>query len=431
MLVDIVIQPFYNKMPQVMALYDKLIKQMIDDVRIIIVNNGSTDGMRPTNFHKEDYIKFVTSNTKVNDSFLLTHALLRESRSEYVNILSYHSEIDTNYLKNLVTYLTETAKDDIILGGVESLKSRRSTIKIPDRRSKSNIKIPDHFFFENIILKRDKAFRAGLFNKRMRLLSNSTKLLCYNMIKSFNATYDVANTISVTLPNVPSDNVDRELNKAILDYDAYEYAFKNYVDNNVYKLARGPDKSKFYNAPLNRLIILPTKNNDRLEELISRQKAKGDKFYISNLPKYMSKRFGYIFQKHNEFDDTIIINENAPFQLPYFVDDFKIMSYYNEGTILTSDNDFSIEELRPSSVRPNMSISIPRTFVWEPGLNETMDWYDFTKLLATKQPDQKIYDLFHPPKQKAQIVNTSGDGGTLKAPAAKPHKESWYDWMED
>ena len=273
--------------------------------------------------------------------------------------------------------------------------------------------------------------KAGLFDKDLKTLPNSTKFLCYHMIKSFNATYVVNKTSSILLQRFPDESSNSVLNKNIIDYNSYKYTFKNYIDKNVYKLARGVDEDRIYHAPINVFIILPTKNNDRLEDLIRRQKAKGDKLYISNLPKYMAKRLGYIFQKYTEFDSTVVIHENAPFNHPYFIDDFKKCSVEDESVIWTSDGDFRTFDLRPSNAATNMSICVPRMFLWEPGLNETMNWDEFIRKMSELQPDQRISDLFKPPK-KTEIKNTSGDGGPVKTvPIPRKHKTSWYDWMED
>lgn len=414
-----------------MKLYDTLLKSRVgSDVNIIIVNNGSVDGMRPSNFHVDDQVKYVSSDVKVNDCFLLTHAIVREARSEYVNILSWNAEITKHYIGNMLKTL-ENRKEDIILGGVESHKSRRSTIKITDRRSMSTLKMPEEFWYENIVFKRSSMMKGGLFDTRLSRVSNATKLLCYNMIKAHGATYNIDKTFSCVLPSIPKSDVSRELNNSLIDYDAYNYTYKNYQDRGVYKLARGTESGKIYSAPVNALIIFPTKNNERLEDLVRQQKAKGDKLYISNLPKYMSKRLGYIFQKHTQFDRVIVVHENGQFHLPYFIDNFKRQSATTEDMILATDDDFNICDLRPSNVVMNMSICVPRQFLWEPGLNETMDWNEFIKTLATLQPDQKIGDLLNPSKKKAQIINTSGDGGPVTVmPVPKKHKKSWYDWME-
>lgn len=412
-----------------MKLYDTLIKSLVgSDVNIIIVNNGSVDGMRPSNFHES--VKYVSSDVKINDSFLLSHAIVREARSEFVNILSWNAEITKHYIASMVDFL-EGCKDDIILGGIESYKSRRSTIKIPDKRSLSKLMLPEEFFYENIVFRRSKMMEAGLFDSKLRSVSDSTKMLSYNMIKAHNAKFNMSKTFSCVLPSIPKKDVNRTLNKCLIDYDAFTYTYKNYIDKNVYKLMRGTEKDKIYSAPINALIIFPTKNNDYVEGLIKQQKSKGDKLYISNLPKYMSKRLGYIFQKHTNFEHIIVIHENAQFKLPYFIDNFKRHIVLDESMILATDDDFTVCDLRPSNVVMNMSICVPRTFLWEPGLNETIDWNEFIKMLATMQPDQRIADLLNPPKKKADIVNTSGDGGpSTIMPAPKKHKKSWYDWME-
>jgi hypothetical protein len=433
MLVDIVIPPFYNKMPQVMKLYDVLLKSRVEsDVNIIIVNNGSIDGMRPSNFHVDKQVKYVSSDVRVNECFLLTHAIMKEAKSEFVNILSWNAEVTKHYISNMLSVL-ENCGTDILLGGIESYKSKRSTIRIPDRRSMSTLKMPEDFFCENIVFKRTSMMKGGLFDSKLNNISNATKMLCYNMIKAHDATYNIDKTFSCTLPSIPKQDVDKNLNNTLIDYDAYKYTYKNYIDNNVYKIARGVESERFYSAPINAFIIFPTKNNERLEDLIRQQKAKGDKLYISNLPKYMSKRLGYIFQKHNQFDRVIVIHENGQFQLPYFIDNFKRQSATTEDMILATDDDFTICDLRPSDIVMNMSICVPRQFLWEPGLNETLDWNEFIRKLATLQPDQKIGDLLNPPKRKkAEIINTSGDGGPVRVAAIpKKHKKSWYDWMED
>lgn len=419
-------------MPQVMTLYDKLVKQKVDGVNIIVVDNGSTDGMRATNFHKESGIRYVKSDRRINENFLLTHALLKESTGEFVCLLPFTAHVNNNYLNNILNFLINDGKD-INLGAVEATKSRRSTIGVPDRRELSKLDIPGSFFSQNIVMRRKMMFQAGLFDESLFNVPNATKMLCYNMIKLFKATYTIDKTFPIVVSKMPDVKLDITIRSFKEDYDKFSFVFKNYLDKNVYRIAKGTqDDDNVYHAPINLFIVLPTKNNDELERLIMEQKAKGDRVYKSNLPKYMAKRLGYIFQKHTDFDYTAVIHENAPFKYPYFIDDFKKHINRDESMIWASDGDFRTFELRPSTVTSNMSICVPKNFLWEPGLNETMNWDELIRKMAELQPDQRISDLFIKPKPKADITNTSGDGGPATVVAVpKPHKKSWYDWMED
>jgi len=428
MTVDIIIYPFTNQMQNVMQLYDSLKKQLIDDVNLIIINNASADGMRSENFHTDKQIKYVSSDIKINDCVLLKHAILEESESEYINFIPPNCTIKKDYVKNLKRIVEDNVDEDIILGRVGFRKNKRSPIVLSDRRKKDNIEIPYDFFPESITIRREKLFEAGLFDYRLNM-GDAIKLLCYHLIKSFDSKYDIKSDIDIILPRPLKKRISKNLKESLKNYNNYKFAFKNYNSKEVLNLSRGIEPNKIYHASRNCLIVLTSKNNENLEKLTRQQISKKDKLYIVNLPRYIPNQLQKILRKNN-YENTIIINEDAKFRYPYFIDDFKIESYYNEGVILASNTDFSLFELRPSLMQPKMSIISPRNKLLN--FNEELEWDDFFRTLAvTSQPDQTIGDLFRVRKRRATIVTSSGKAGSIKEKKPAKHRNSWYDWMED
>lgn len=437
MLVDIVIHPVCNRTSQLMKLYDSLKSQLSDemfDVNIIIVNNASTDGLRDSYFHTSSQISYVSSNKKINDTFLLRHAILEQCKSKYVNIITWNCDVGGHYLETLRGYLSNCEKD-IILGGVEARKQRRGQIVATEKRTNENLDFPHQCYAENVIFNREMMFKCGILDTYFSL-PDAIKFTCYHMSKLYNAKVEVAPNISVILPSLPKRATPgATLTRRLIDYDNRLYVFKDYISKEVNWLTYGPEKDKIYLAPINRLIILPTKQRNDLRKLIKRQAAKNDKIYMTNLPKYMPKRLGYIFQKFPKYEHIIFIHENAQFTYPYFIDDFKIASHGDVSAIFASDNDFSTFELRPLKKALGLSAAFPKDRAWEPNLREVVDWDEFLSKMAELQPDEVIGDLLKPKKPKpakAEIESVGGKGGPLgPPPVPKQHKKSWYDWMEE
>jgi glycosyltransferase involved in cell wall biosynthesis len=140
-----IIIPVHNRIKELKRAVDSIRNQSYKNYEVIIVDDCSTDKIKPQLFNKINDIKIeiINLSTKSNANFARNIGF-KKSSGDYLAFLDSDDEWKENHLQYNLDFINENELDGVY-GGIEIHKSEEKTIKIP-RNLKQNELFENYIF---------------------------------------------------------------------------------------------------------------------------------------------------------------------------------------------------------------------------------------------------------------------------------------------
>jgi hypothetical protein len=407
-----------NTYAQAMETYDDIYRQMGPRDRFIIADHGSSDGLSDQSIHDDSRLIYVRTKAKTNPTWFINDIVKNYVRHNHFVLVGALCDVPFDYLENLKEYLPGK-RFSVLLGRVDHFAAPRRKEKTVDPRVINGYQDIEDVDVDNIIINKGDFLKYGGFDNRLSLQS-ATMLFCERMARMTKKIEYTDEFYVIKRKKPKKIKKDSNLKRAIKELDENRYVYKNHETGEI--------------DGVNTTVIMLDKTDDEQVKLVRNQIVRGDKLIFSSQSAKPGRKLKEIIRDMDRL--YIVVSDKSKFKHDNFIDDFKLYSQYG---VLVADGDSGPYPIHIKKPNGNQSaIFLGKHFPIDK-ITEFMDWKEILRIIALEYKEKP--DVFLPrvkmkkvaPTKKSPLGGVKPGGKSKKKPRqiiSKPHKQSWYDWME-
>lgn len=232
-----VIMPVYNRENVVKQAIDSVLNQTYQNIELIIIDDGSTDGtINILNSISDNRVKVFLNENNEGASFSRNRGL-KESSGEYIAYLDSDNDWNSNYISAMVGAFIELPKADALYSGqilFEQYGSKPTGIRFSPF-NKSLLHNKNYIDMNCFCHKREVYEKIGGFNKNLK------RLVDWDYILKISNNFNIY-SVPVLLSNYYSNNADNRIDSLTINKNKYNqyilnknksFTFKRNLEKNV------------------------------------------------------------------------------------------------------------------------------------------------------------------------------------------------------